>query len=381
MNILTFDVETTTSNKGNAFDLTNKLVVIGWKWLGDTNSFWLDKDFIHFQNVIDKADLIIGFNIKFDLHWIRRYGINFRDKAIWDCQIGEFILANQTTPYPSLNDTSIRYGLGEKIDVIKNEYWDKGIDTDAIPLPILLDYLKQDVALTEQVYLKQRSLFEKDIRYKIFKLQCMDLLVLEEIEWNGIKFNTKKALEKAEEIEHEISEIYTSIVNRFNGIPLNLSSNDHISCILYGGTISIDDRIPVGFYKTGEKTGMPRYKIITKDYQVPRLVEPLKGTEVKKPEGAGEYWQVNETVLRKLKLNKEAKEIVKLLNRHSELNKLRGTYLVGYSKLIEKMNWEEDTLHGNLNQTTVITGRLSSTQPNLQNADPTTKVYMETRYI
>ena len=52
----------------------------------------------------------------------------------------------------------------------------------------------------------------------------------------------------------------------------------------------------------------------------------------------------------------------------------------GYTKLIEKMNWPKDMLHGTLNQCVVVTGRLSSSKPNLQNADGETKRYMETRY-
>lgn len=84
--------------------------------------------------------------------------------------------------------------------------------------------------------------------------------------------------------------------------------------------------------------------------------------------------------MRKLKLTKEAKQIVELLKRYSELEKLRGTYLIGYSSLIEKMNWSSNTLHGTLNQCVAITGRLSSSKPNLQNADPITKVFMESKF-
>jgi DNA polymerase I-like protein with 3'-5' exonuclease and polymerase domains len=146
--------------------------------------------------------------------------------------------------------------------------------------------------------------------------------------------------------------------------------------LLYGGIISEDIRIPVGTYKTGSKIGQTRYKIIVKQYELPRLVEPLKGTEVKK----GGFWEVNEVVLKRLKLSKEAKKVVDLLNKYAILEKLRGTYLEGYSKLITSMHWEPDRLHTNFNQTSVITGRLSSSRPNLQNCDPQTKVYCESRY-
>ena len=377
MNILVLDVETTTSNKGNAFDQTNKLVCVGLRWLTHGLDTILYSDqFDLIQAHIEEADLLIGFNIKFDLHWLRRYGIDFNGKRIWDCQLAEFILEDMRSPYPSLDSTAEKYGLEKKLDVVKLDYWEKGIDTDKIPQEILSAYLSQDLLLTGEVYLKQVDAFTRHTGYKIFKLQCLDLLVLEEIEWNGILFNTNKAREKAGEIELKLLEISKHLTDVIGNIPLNINSNDHLSCLLYGGTIKEDYRIPIGVYKTGGKIGEVRYKVLIKEYELPRLVTPLKGTETKK-DG---YWKVNDDVLRQLKLSKEAKKIVELVSNYAELDKLRGTYLLGWSNLIDTMNWEKDMIHGNLNMCVAATGRLSSTKPNLQNADPLTKEFMETRY-
>lgn len=161
---------------------------------------------------------------------------------------------------------------------------------------------------------------------------------------------------------------------------LNLNSGDHLSCILYGGTIFIDTRVPIGVYKSGAKVGQTRYKIVVQDYQMPRLVEPLKGTEVKKPEGSQPIWQTNEDVLKTVKLNSKSRTIVELIKEYTKLEKLRGTYLEGWSDLIDKMHWPKNMIHGNLNQCVAVTGRLSSSKPNLQNADPITQKYCLSRY-
>jgi DNA polymerase I-like protein with 3'-5' exonuclease and polymerase domains len=382
MNVLLLDVETTISNKGNPFDLTNKCVMVGTL---TENSHPITRDISEqtikeLQYQIDWSNIIVGFNIKFDLHWLRNIGIDISKIRVWDCQVAEFLLNYQQTKYPSLDEAAEKYGFPKKLDIVKLEYWDKGIDTDKIPRNILSDYLAQDLVLTQQVYERQLDQFKSNGLYQLFKLQCADLLVLEEMEYNGINFNTEKARKAAGEIEIELQDIYKRMYEFTDGITFNPNSNDDISSILYGGIICINSRIPIGTYKTGEKAGQPRYKIVTKEYEVPRLVEPLKGTEVKKPEGSREYWKVNETILRSLKLNKRAKEFVTLLTRQSELEKLRGTYLIGYSDLIDKMNWPKDKLHGVLNQCVAITGRLSSSKPNLQNADPFTKLFMETSY-
>ena len=369
------DIESTISNKGNPFDRRNKLVVTGI----------LDKDYTicyndssvqEIQTKLDNDRFLVAFNAKFDLHWLRRVGYDISNLTVWDCQLAHFLLNNQTTPFPSLNDVAAFYGLGQKEDKIKLDYWDKGIDTDQIPRPELTSYLKQDLLLTQQVYEKQREQFRNDGRFPLFKLQSADLLVLEEMEWNGIIFNTEEALKKAGEIKLELDEIYNNLLGYAGGVPFNPSSNDHISALIYGGTITECIRIPVGVYKSGDRQGEVRYKKVEKIYTLPRLVEPLEGTQREK-EG---YWLVNDTVLRSLKLDKTAKKVVKLLTQYSEKEKLKGTYLEGYAKLIEKMDWEPGTLHPTINQCVAITGRTSSSKPNGQNADPITKLFMETRY-
>jgi DNA polymerase I-like protein with 3'-5' exonuclease and polymerase domains len=381
VNTLILDVETTISNKGNPFDLTNKLVYVGLKTNKDIYTIYdlHDKHILNnIQYLIKQSNLIIGFNIKFDLHWLRKIGIDISKLQIWDCQLAEFILSNQTHKYPSLDDSAIKYGFAPKLDIVKLNYWDKKIDTDAIPKEVLSEYLTQDLLLTQQVYEKQKEQFENEAkgRYKLFRLQCQDLLVLEDIEYNGIVFNTKKALTKAKEVDEELESIINEIRVQIGGVPINLASNDDVSCLLYGGIIKDDIRIPVGTFQTGAKIGQTKYKVLTKEYTLPRLCEPIKGTEVKK----GGFWEVNETVLKRLKPSKEAKKIIQLLDRHAELAKLSGTYLKGYSKLITNMNWEPNILHPTLNQCVAVTGRLTSSKPNGQNADPATKLYMETRW-
>jgi DNA polymerase I-like protein with 3'-5' exonuclease and polymerase domains len=332
------------------------------------------------QHIIDRAPLIIGANIKFDLHWLRRIGIDISKIKVWDVQLGEFLLSYQQNKYPSLDGAAEKYGFDKKLDIVKTEYWDKGIDTDMIPRNILSDYLNQDLILTEQVYLKQVEQFKSNGLMPLFRLQCADLLVLQEMEYNGIFFSVEKARKHAGEIHIELEVITKELSKYTNGITINFNSNDHVSALLYGGTIGVDDKIPIGIYKSGIKQGQVKYKNIIKEYPLPRLVEPLKGTETKKSIEGKEYWEVNETVLRKLKLSKQAKVVVDLLNKYSELEKLRGTYLNGYSDLIDEMNWDKNMLHGTLNQCVAITGRLSSSRPNLQNTDPKTKIYMETLY-
>ena len=77
MKLLSIDIECTTSNKGNPFDGTNKLISVAWTDGNTHNCVHPDSDGLRLlQQAINSAELLIGFNIKFDLHWLRRYGID-----------------------------------------------------------------------------------------------------------------------------------------------------------------------------------------------------------------------------------------------------------------------------------------------------------------
>ena len=95
MSLLVLDVETTTKNKGNAFTASNKLVNVGWSFNDEPVSIrYSDADDFNssIQSILDQSHLLVGFNIKFDLHWLRRYGFKFSHLRIWDCQIAEQIM-------------------------------------------------------------------------------------------------------------------------------------------------------------------------------------------------------------------------------------------------------------------------------------------------
>lgn len=224
--------------------------------------------------------------------------------------------------------------------------------------------------------------------YKLFKIQCMDLLCLLDMESNGIYFNTDKAMTHAKELEGTLNKLLTRFYLLVGSNSVKITSNYDLSSVLYGGVIEEPIRIPVGFYKTGAKAGEVRYKIETIVHTFPRIVEPLPKTETKESfkrleKGITEVhtqWEVNEPVLRSLKAKGVAKEVIEIILEYSKIEKLRGTYLEGYTKLIEEMGWNKNYLHGAFNQCVAVTGRLSSTKPNLQNADKKTKLFMESRY-
>lgn len=375
MKELVLDVETTISNKGNPFDQTNKLCYVGVKantWLNlypiAYNDLPYGAQLESIQEDIDQSDILIGFNIKFDLHWIRRYGINFSNKRIWDCQLVHFILTGQTESYPSLNSVAAYYGLGTKLDVVSTDYWKNGIDTPDIPTDILEPYLKGDLDLTYQVYLKQlEEVNASSLQLqRLISLHNQDLLVLQDMEFNGLLYNATKSEELANELDAQIVELDNELYQYHNCDSFNPNSGDHLSCLLYGGSIKLSRKVPAGIYKTGARKGEAKEKWEDYTVELPRLFTPPKGSELAK-EG---YFSTDEYTLKSLKSrNQHSLKAIQTLLTRSDLEKRVSTYYRGLLKLAAELNWKENKIHGQLNQCVARTGRLSSSKPNLQNFD------------
>jgi len=376
--ILTLDIECTTSNKGNPRDLTNKLVAIAVGLDDNFRCFAPEKlpvDWL--QRKINEADVILGFNFKFDMAWLRKFGVTFENKKIWDCQLADFIWNRQETPYPSLNGCAEKYGLGSKLDVIATEYWDKGINTDAIPWGILSEYAVQDIRLTKQLYDYQFERMPQHMK-KLVHISGYDQQVLHEMEWNGLKIDEEKSLRLAEELDNRVEEIKKQF-NTFSKHPdFNWSSNNHLSALLFGGSIPVVEKEPDGVFKTGLRKGQVKFKNVKKEIKFPRMYKPAKGTERMDKEGnpSGLY-SVDEPSL--VKIGKG--ELIDGILEIKKLEKQNSTYYRGLPTLIKEFNWTPGMIYGTFNQCVARTGRLSSKSPNLQNLSEDTQVIFTTRYL
>ena len=371
---LCLDVETTIFEKGNPFARRNKLCYVGVYRQGGSIFVGSDALLPFVQREIVSSPLLVGFNLKFDLHWLQRYGITpGPNQRVWDCQLAHFLLTSQRVPYPSLDGVAEHYGIPGKLGYINDNYWKRGIDTPEIPQQEMLDYLQQDLVVTMQVYERQVEEFkQKQQLYKLFQIQCQDLLVLQEMEWNGLMIDTAKAEWETKRINDAILEIERTLRAVYPSVPINFDSGDHLSCFLYGGTIRVDRREVAGLYKSGVKAGKERFRIIEDVYELPRIYEPIKGSELKK-EG---YWSTDESLLRQLK---GTKWIITALLGRSSLCKLLD-YYVGLPTLIAKKDWPNRELHGQLNQCVAVTGRLSASQPNQQNIEEHVKEIFVSRF-
>ena len=391
MNEFPFDVETTTRNRGHPFTPSNKLVCWSSK---DMFKYHTDPDFRSaLQKGIEEADELVGHNIKFDLHWLcnelpsaEKLILN---KRIWDTMLAEYVLSSQRFGFKSLDETLATYNIPpKKFDNVK-EYWENKIDTVDIPIPILEEYSRYDSdCLPELKEWQQASMTPAQIA--IVYLMGEDMKTLVHAEQAGIKFNSKEALEYMDSLSNEIKLIEAKLFTFLPDIPIqcvfNWDSGDHLSVLLYGGTLSFPYTVQeTSEYKSGPNKGQSytRNRHYTHEVVFPKLFVPLERTEVKKtvdnPEATTRLYKTDSETLKQLKTSRKTKEILELLQERAE--KIKVVEMVaGIFKRFQEMEWEDDFIHGQFNQNVTITSRLSSSGPNLQNTPTEVDKLLVSRY-
>ena len=366
------DCETQTYNKGHPFDPRNKLISYAYKYSGSSPCFkyFNDPDFLStVRGTLGGGSVVIGFNVKFDLHWLTCVD---RDTVkIWDCQLAEFVLGGQKDRLISLDECLARYGLEQKKDLVK-EYWEAGVQTDEIPVEILKEYNIWDVEQTEALFLLQQQVMS-DEQKRLVYLLGEDMKVLIEMERNGVLFDVDGATKKVSTLELSIGRLEEELAQFLPPIEhgtFNWDSGDHLSALLYGGTIVFDwaEEMPA-VYKSGPNKGQAYIKRSWHETKVsfPQRFKPLEGTEVAKtrddPAAEVRFYQCDEPTLKQLNTrSKENKRLLEVFAQRSSQIKL-VEMLTSILELFKTKQWENNIIHGQFNQNIVVTGRLSSSAP------------------
>lgn len=385
-----FDVETSVYSKGHPYDSRNFLVAYSFYFENGEHLYarYDQPDFItKLRENIARVTEVIGHNIKFDIAWIRRVGLNLPVNCrVWDSSLAEFILSGQTSGFISLNDSLAQYGYEQKDDRVK-EYWDSGVSTEDIPEDVLEEYTKRDTWLTWLLYATQQQLCD-DKQKNLIYIEGEDLLTLQDAEQNGILFNRKDAEARSNALHAEILNIETKLKQHIAVPPtleFNFDSGDHVSAFLYGGIIEYKYAIPEErVYKSGPNKGQAyiQNRWHNDVVKFERLFTPLDNTEVKKTqENSPEephYYQTDEPTLKQLKGSKRNKDLLDCLMARSKLIKIKE-FLDGLGKIIDEKHWEYSIIHGQYNQNIARTGRLSSSSPNMQNMPPEVDKFIVSR--
>jgi DNA polymerase-1 len=135
-----------------------------------------------------------------------------------------------------------------------------------------------------------------------------------------------------------------------------LSSTRELSLLLFGGEITVTTRELIGKYKNGKD----KYKNIDKKKYYHGIWDP-KGYPISVNKLG--WYPVDDDVLKSLLTTVDTAPLISSIRHYRDASKQLSTYVDGVSKSI----WPGEFIHCNFNHTVTLTGRLSCSNPNLQN--------------
>jgi DNA polymerase-1 len=280
------------------------------------------------QQVIDEIgkaiernkEKAVGQNLKFDIPILSRHGIVI-DKFHADTMLMSYVLNSTATRHGMdklamyyLNYETIKYG-----DVAGTA--SKQISFSEVEIDTASNYAAEDADITLRLFNKLDELLkEKPSQVKLLKeLEYPLVHVLSRVEQNGAKIDKNKLKEHSKELSAKISDL-TAQAYKISGEEFNLDSPKQLLEVLY-----VKLKLPV-----------------------------LKKTPKGQP-------STNEETLQRLS---EEYELPKIILKYRTLAKLKSTYT---DSLIRIENPSTKRIHTSYQQAITSTGRLSSTEPNLQN--------------
>ena len=367
-NFIAIDVETTLNGDpdiGLAHPMhpDNKVVLFGAAGNGKTYVTDYDYDFpIETASGVHTNLVYCGHNFSFDLMYLyktaSRFKKYFQTQRIWDTQLAEYILSGQQDKFSSLDELSIKYGLPLKDDTIK-KYFKAGLGSDKIPRKELQPYLEQDVVNTQAIAVMQWHKAVEQNQLALIESQMEALHATTEMQFNGLHVD-KKALDNYTiDVVADYCTVRVALEELIEEFVSDIDSPKQWSQFFFGGKKKIKEKEAVGLYKNGNT----KYKLVEKTVDILPFIaytpDPEKISEKTK------QVSVDDSVLNdmlKHTTNPVAIDIINKLLKYREVSKQLSTYVKGLSKHIMG-----DYIYGKLNHTATVTGRLSSTNPNLQN--------------
>ncbi|MDO5035684.1 MAG: DNA polymerase I [Porphyromonas sp.] len=269
----------------------------------------------------DPNKLKVGQNLKFDLEVISRYGIE-PVGPYWDTMIAHYIINPELRHgMDFLSETYLGYRPIPITELIGARGKGQKSMRDLAPDKVA-PYAAEDADVTLQLYeALLPELKEKELEKLYYELEMPLMEVLMRMEQTGVKLDAKSLVEVMDELNKQLSDLEQRIYQSVGGMQFNINSPREVGVVLF---------------------------------------EELALDAKPKKTKTGQY-STSEEVLEKIS---HRHPIVGMILEYRGLRKLINTYVEPLPGLV---NSQTGRIHTTYNQTVTATGRLSSTDPNLQN--------------
>lgn len=261
----------------------------------------------------------VGQNIKYDMLILRRQGVEVRG-ALFDTMVAAWMIDSSRTAYGI--DFLARDYLGYQ-KVPTSDLIGKGkkqVRMDEVPVKRVSDYACEDADIAWRLAGALEPMLKKEDLMSLFRGVEMPLVnVLAEMEFNGVALDREFLGRMSKELGGQMEGIAAGIIKEA-GEEFNISSTQQLAAILQKRGLRLSKKT-----KTGFSTDAESLEILASETDDPLPAKILE---------------------------------------YRQLAKLKSTYI---DALPEMINKETGRVHTSFNQTGTATGRLSSSDPNLQN--------------
>ena len=317
-----FDTETT------GFDIFNDRIV-GLSLAVEPFKAWyvpfLEKDTPEYAEIVrplfgDEKIAKIGQNIKFDLMVLRRLGITIRGR-MYDTMILHYLLDPESRH--NMNALAEKYLNYKPIEIeTLIGKGSKQLTMDLVNVERVKEYAAEDADVTLQLKQALYPMIEQiGLQHLYFEIEEPMIAVLADIEMAGVRIDSEALAVYAVELNRKLAELEAAIRTEAGEPNLNINSARQLGEVLFGKM---------------------------------RIAEKPKMTKTKQFCTDEDYLQ---SFARKHR-------IVDLILEYRGVKKLLSTYVEALPQLV---NRSPGRIHTSYNQAVTATGRLSSTNPNLQN--------------
>ena len=317
-----FDTETT------GFDIFNDRIV-GLSLAVEPFKAWyvpfLEKDTPEYAEIVrplfeDEKIAKIGQNIKFDLMVLRRLGITIRGR-MYDTMILHYLLDPESRH--NMNALAEKYLNYKPIEIeTLIGKGSKQLTMDLVNVERVKEYAAEDADVTLQLKQALYPMIEQiGLQHLYFEIEEPMIAVLADIEMAGVRIDSEALAVYAVELNRKLAELEAAIRTEAGEPNLNINSARQLGEVLFGKM---------------------------------RIAEKSKMTKTKQFCTDEDY----------LQLFARKHRIVDLILEYRGVKKLLSTYVEALPQLV---NRSTGRIHTSFNQAVTATGRLSSTNPNLQN--------------
>ena len=274
-----------------------------------------------------------GHNIKYEIGVFSKVGIDLKPIS-FDSMIASYVLrpTGRSHSLDNLAFTELRHQMVPISDLIGPK-GKKQLSLSDINVEKVADYAAEDADYTLRLTQKLAKEVEQEGFLQLMRDIEMPLIeVLAQMEANGVKIDSKILLDMSKKVGAQITKLEKKIFKEA-GQEFNVASPKQLKEILF-------DKLEISTKGIGKtKTGFS-----TAAGQLEKMVN--------------------------------SHPIIPLIMEHRELSKLKNTYLDALPRLI---NPKTGRVHTSFNQTVTSTGRLSSSDPNLQNIPIRTELGQQIR--